>query len=502
MSTLQLAPLQDTLVGGKYQLGDVIGSGGVGTVYRAKHLWTEREVAVKVLDPGLPHFDQLRAAFLREARATVQLDHPNVVDVFDMGEDELGTAYLVMELLDGPTLRDVLLEHGRLSVRDTAAILLPLVDALEKAHQLGIVHSDFKPENIILSVDAFEVMTPKLLDFGVAQLVRESQPQRSTSTREVIVGTPQYMSPEQAHDERHLIGPQTDVWGVGVVWYECLTGRCPFDGETPLEVLTAVCEASIDFSGIPDDLVPILRTALERSPTRRTPSLARLRAELHAASAPESTPLVRARPGSDRPTSSERPSYVRRTLQGVGPSGGDAATVQRDSELLTLPRESHRRAFIGGLALAAAVALAAWWTLDGARTDAPEARTPSAIAKEPPAASRPVKPIERSTSEPTSIERSSPEPTSIEPVEPVRSVISETARAAATQTAPASDTADPEPAPSVKPTVNAVPDASPTAEKPSPQEASEKRSEGTTQAPTSAQLGRAYEKPPELVTEW
>jgi len=146
---------QDSVIGGKYRLGPVIGSGGVAAVYRATHLWTEREVAVKLLDPTLPHFELLRQGFLREARATVQLDHPNVVEVLDMGEDNWETVYLVMELLEGPTLRDVLLECGQLSEEYTLSILLPLVDALEKAHQLGIVHRDFKPENIMLSLDDF-----------------------------------------------------------------------------------------------------------------------------------------------------------------------------------------------------------------------------------------------------------------------------------------------------------------------------------------------------------
>jgi serine/threonine protein kinase len=494
MSTVQLAPLQETLVGGKYQLGHVIGSGGVGTVYRAKHLWTEREVAVKVLDPGLPHFDQLREAFLREARATVQLDHPNVVDVLDMGEDELGTTYMVMELLYGPTLRDVLLEQGRLSERDTASILLPLVDALEKAHQLGIVHKDFKPENIILSVDAFDVMTPKLLDFGVAQIVRESHSQRSTSAREVIVGTPQYMSPEQAQDQRHLIGPQTDVWGFGVVWYECLTGRCPFDGETPLDVLTAVCEARIDFAGIPENLVSLLETALERSPTRRTPRLAILRDALEATSVYGSTTPIHARRASDRPSSSERPSYVRRTLQGVGPSRDEPRAAQLDSELLTLPEASHRKAVFGGLALAVAIGLAAWWTIDGWATAHPEA--PTATASEPSEAPAAVAPIE-----PEAVQRAS-----AAPIEPKRSGIPEAAdvRDSISTVAPET-TGDPRPTPVSKPTPAVALDspAPPTANEPASRNASGTRNESRrARAQTPSSADHSYEKPPELVTEW
>ncbi len=386
MPTLQLLPLEDTLVGGKYQLGEVIGSGGVGTVYRATHLWTEREVAVKVLDPCLPHFDQLREAFLREARATVQLQHPHVVDVLDMGEDEAGTTYMVMELLDGPTLRDILVERGPLSAEDTAAILLPLIGALEKAHELGIVHKDFKPENIILSVDSSNVLTPKLLDFGVAQMVRESRPKPFTVAKNIIIGTPQYMAPEQARDQRHLIGPQTDVWGVGVVWYECLTGQSPFQAETPAEVLKAVCEAPIDFKGIPDDIAQVLQWALERSVSKRIPSLWILRAELHRASVfAGSTEAFRSLDSSLSPQT-RRSSFVGRTPREPAPSQptqAEQSSAQVDSELTTVPTLSHGKAMVAAVALVIAVGLAAWWQVASSRTAAPASPPPTETVAEP-----------------------------------------------------------------------------------------------------------------------
>jgi serine/threonine protein kinase len=389
MSPSQLSPHRASLVGGKYRLEEVIGSGGAGTVYRATHLWTGREVAVKVLNPNLPHFRQLRDAFLREARATVQLQHANVVEVLDMGEDGAGTTYMVMELLDGPTLRDVLVERGRLSPDDTATIVLPLIDALEKAHELGIVHKDFKPENIILSLDASGVMTPKLLDFGVAQILRETRPKGFAVPHEVIVGTPQYMSPEQARDERDLIGPQTDVWGVGIVWYECLTGRSPFDGDTALEVLTAVCEAPIDFSEVPEAQASFLTHALERSTQRRTQSLSVLRAQIEGTGVVAPAVATEQLDSSYPPPPSQRPSYVRRTLHGTGTGASSvriprALPAQIDSELLHLPKKSDRKAAIGGIVLAAAVALAAWWTIAASRPSEPWMKKPEAAQLEPP----------------------------------------------------------------------------------------------------------------------
>ena len=514
MATSLSLPTQDALVGGKYRLREVIGSGGVGTVYRAVHLWTEREVAMKILDPSLPHFDLLRAAFLREARAAVQLDHPNVVDVLDMGEDETGTTYMVMELLDGLTLRDALVEQGQLSVADTAAVLLPVVDALEMAHARAIIHKDFKPENIILSVDAFDVMTPKLLDFGVAQILRESRPRGLTAARDVIVGTPQYMSPEQAQDQRHLIGPQTDVWGVGVVWYECLTGRCPFDGDTPLEILKAVCEAPIDFEAIPEEQVPFLRGALEREPAKRTPSLSILRAQLEESGAlgPESS--VKRIATSSRPPPSERPSYVRRTLQGVGPleasvqtaletpvqtplstqaSGPRVARV--DSELLTLPGTSHRKATLGGIALAIAICVAAWWTIVGSPADTP-APAPAPVIESPrspvgapepgpalEAQAKPAAPAEPAAETEAEAEDGAPaEEAAIDREEPGSS---EQPPALATEPGSATQT-ELRSAPRTK--------AAPQARKPKPRTA-RPRSRPSPPSPD-------YAKPPDLVTEW
>jgi serine/threonine protein kinase len=366
---------QGNLIGGKYRLGPVIGSGGVATVYRATHIWTEREVAVKVLDPGLPHFERLREAFLREARATVQLHHPNVVDVLDMGEDDWATVYMVMELLEGPTLRDVLIERERLSETETLSILLPLIDALEKAHELGVVHRDFKPENVMLVQDAGGVVIPKLLDFGVAEILQDARSQSIRNRNDIIMGTPQYMSPEQARDQRALIGPHTDVWGVGVVWYECLTGHAPFDGDTSVEILESVCSSSIDFEVLPEDYVPIFRDLLHRSTESRIGSLSALKKRIEEMgvelpSIPPPDPSV-----SSRIPVAPDDTGVQRTLAGVGPQellAPSPLAMRVDSELLHVPFRSQRRLAFAGIGFAVAVILAAWWTV----RDAGEANQP------------------------------------------------------------------------------------------------------------------------------
>lgn len=497
---------QDALLGGKYRLGPVIGSGGVATVYRATHVWTEREVAVKLLDPTLPHFKRLREGFLREARATVQLQHPNVVDVLDMGEDRWEIAYLVMELLEGPTLRDVLLEHGHLDPEETLSILLPLIDALEKAHELGIVHRDFKPENIMLTRDTYGVVTPKLLDFGVAEILQDLRSRKSVDSNEVIMGTPQYMAPEQAQDQRALIGPQTDVWGVGVVWYECVTGRSPFDGDSATEILQAVCESEIDFDGVPEVYAPILRDALTRPPTERLDSFSTLKTRIEEigfaiASAPPPPPTLSSWPlatthtqRSSWPLATTDAQSGLATLTGLGPEGwvspiplarrspipltrrSSSPLARRiDTERLRAPvNKRDRRGALGGIALTIVISLAAWWTVrDPGPPEEIEFELP-AVVIEPAPVPVPVR------TEPVKTP-SEPLPTTEAP-----SSIEETA-------------AEPES------TQDAVPAAAPAKppELASPQSPPKRRRKPRARPrPPKPAAGSAYEGPPGLVTEW
>ncbi|MEM7434215.1 MAG: serine/threonine-protein kinase [Myxococcota bacterium] len=310
-------PSNDVLIGGKYRLGEVLGAGGVGTVYRATHIWTEREVAIKVLDPALPHDDYFRRAFLREARAAAALHHRHVVDVLDMGGVEEGRMYLVMELLDGPTLRDELNDRVVLPAADTFDVLLPVMDALDAAHARGILHRDVKPENILLSWDGSPEMVPKLLDFGVAQLTEGLRGDRGEDDP-WITGTPAYMSPERSLGEHEKIGPHTDVWGVAVVWYECLTGAPPFDGESPAEVLNNVCSADVSFEGLPDAHVRVLREALQRDPEARTQTIADLKASILQAGIRPADPSERGEGRSSRPSAPLR-TEVQPTLHGLSP---------------------------------------------------------------------------------------------------------------------------------------------------------------------------------------
>ena len=231
-----------TLVGGKYLLGRIIGRGGMGVIYEATHSWTARRVALKLLNPFFVQDEGVVERFLREARSAAALNHPNVVDVIDMGADDKHTVFIALELLEGESLAARLERERSIAPAQAVEILLPIMAALDVAHAGGIVHRDLKPDNIFLSVDGAGRRIPKLLDFGIAKLAAETTSGRGTKLGSVI-GTPYYMSPEQAVGSAD-IGPASDVWSMGVVVYECVAGMLPFDGESPQAVIDAILHRS------------------------------------------------------------------------------------------------------------------------------------------------------------------------------------------------------------------------------------------------------------------
>jgi serine/threonine-protein kinase len=515
MTSLQLVTTLDEMVDGKYQLLDVIGSGGVGTVYHARHVWTEREVAVKVLHRDLPHLSELRTAFLREARAAVQLRHPNVVDVLDMGEDASGTTYMVMELLSGPTLRDVLAARGSLEPEETMVVLGPLIDALDKAHQLGIVHKDFKPENIILDTGADGSVVPTLLDFGVAQILRDSGAHGASEPETVLIGTPQYMSPEQARAESDRVGPHSDVWGVGIVWYECLTGRCPFDGDTHAEALEAVIRGQLDLSELPDPHARLISGMLQREIEDRTPSLSMLRDQMVRDGL--LTRFTREESSTFRITTpSARAERILETLHGVGPLEQKRVTeppreevgvpVEPAVERTVEPRphgSTRKPGSLGllGLTVAAAVGLAAWWVIgtDSGARDAPPS-TPEAVAEvAPERVPEPAQPIARdataSSAKPTLVDAETPGVTSVDEQTSGETVPEPSVTEEATK--PSTTTEEP---PAAAPSTRTEP---PPASEQAPAPRKEPVKPRRVDAPPDANdTYDTYERPPDLVTEW
>jgi serine/threonine protein kinase len=216
---------------GKYEIRAVIGRGGMGEVYRGYDPFLDRHVAIKVLSPNLAGDIRSVERFLREARAAARLRHPNIVTIYDVGQ-EAGSYYFVMEYLEGQTLTELIRQHGQLSPGETLAILTPLSEALEHAHQSGLIHRDIKPANIIISPDGQATLT----DFGIAQAAQETRLTLSGS----IVGTPEYMSPEQAKGLE--VSVATDQYSLAVVAYEMLSGRAPFKADSTMALLYKITQ--------------------------------------------------------------------------------------------------------------------------------------------------------------------------------------------------------------------------------------------------------------------
>ena len=254
-----------TTIAEKYRLDRILGEGGFGVVLEGVHEWTARPIAVKILDHQLARKHAFVKRFLREARAAAKLDHPSVVDVLDMGREDDGTVYLVLELLKGDELSTRLKRVGTLSLEKTLEYLLPIMDALAGAHAQGIIHRDLKPANIFLAKDSRRRVIPKVLDFGIA---KDSEDGMMATRTGQVWGTPHYMSPEQAAGSTS-IGPPADVWSMGVLLYECLSGERPFSGATPASVLTKVLSEPVPSvatvaKNLPVEIVEVIDRALAK----------------------------------------------------------------------------------------------------------------------------------------------------------------------------------------------------------------------------------------------
>lgn len=249
-----------TIVTGKYQIERLLGEGGMGSVFSALHLTTQRRVALKFLKNEYCADGVVVARFIREARAAGTLDHPNTIQILDVAQDDGGAPLLVMEYLDGETLAAAI-ARGRLSVEQLAYTMVPVLSALAHAHAKGIVHRDMKPENIFLARRGGELI-PKILDFGIAKVLKDDeQPNKMTLTSTgTMLGTPYYMSPEQVAGRKDL-DHRCDIWAMGVILYECLTGRKPFMGENFGQLFAALLQ---DEPPLITNLVPSVPTDVAR----------------------------------------------------------------------------------------------------------------------------------------------------------------------------------------------------------------------------------------------
>jgi hypothetical protein len=246
---------------GAYVIGGCIGRGGMARVYRAEHRALRKPVALKVMDGALLQRTDWRRRFLREGQAAAAVKHPNVVDITDVGVWQ-GRPFLVMELLEGEDLEQYLSRSKPLSEAELGRLMIPVIAGLATAHASGVVHRDLKPSNVFLARGPDHEIVPKLLDFGISKLTSSLADLDPSSTPlGELMGSPMYMSPEAVRGARDLT-PQSDQYSLGVVLYECVTGRTPFHGDSLLAVLDAVAHGSFD---PPRQHRPDLSQTLERA---------------------------------------------------------------------------------------------------------------------------------------------------------------------------------------------------------------------------------------------
>src|SRR4051812_42104234 len=268
-------PLLGRVFDGKYRLDERLGGGGMGTVYRATHLLIDRPVALKVLSQRFVGDQTTQQRFRREARAAGRMQHPNAVTVTDFGATDDGYLYIVMELLEGRTLRDLIAHEAPLDAARAASLMLQACAAVGAAHDAGLIHRDLKPANIFIEQRPNLPAVIKVLDFGVAKFVVEEHDDDYHTLTQVgaLVGTPRYMSPEQCADGVALT-PSTDVYSLGIILYEMLTAVPPFNGETHLAIaLKQVSELPVPPRQIvattPEALENLVLHALAKNPAER-----------------------------------------------------------------------------------------------------------------------------------------------------------------------------------------------------------------------------------------
>ncbi len=273
-------PRIGTTIAGRYLIEEVIGEGGMATVYRARHRLVERPCAVKIMNHSFTGNDVIRERFRREAKAAQKLAHPNIIDIFDQGDTDDGSMYIVMELLEGETLADVM-ERGRVPLDQALPILIQIARALARAHDLEVLHRDLKPENIFLAQQPDGSTRVVLLDFGIARSAADS---RLTGSGEVF-GTPQYMAPERITTID--AGPEADLYSVGVIMFEMLAGELPFRARDVATVFLKHMKEkppslrSVDAS-IPEEVDKLVQELMAKDPADRPVDAHRLNNDLCA----------------------------------------------------------------------------------------------------------------------------------------------------------------------------------------------------------------------------
>ncbi len=406
-------PLLGRLLSGRYAILGLLGRGGMGAVYTGLQLSVSREVAIKVILPDARRSPEIAARFGREARALARLSHENVVVLFDHGQDDDGTLYLVMERLRGETLGEMLRRRRGLPVDEAVRILRPVLSALGAAHRLGLVHRDLKPDNIMLVPGDTGQPRVKVLDFGIVKAMEADLGTLQTAGS-IVLGTPLYMSPEQAVGTG--VGPATDLYAAGVILYQMLAGAPPFGGETPYAVLECHRHAAVPplppERAIPAAIETIVRRALEKAPAARFADAEEMTRALEAATAPAAAgPSTGVRVSADAATLDAVPDPPP-TLIVASDDDSSVLSAQRTSQ--PLERSETRRLSRGWLVAALALVGAGFVVSRFAGSEPPSSPPPAAVVVTATVSSPAVvpasRPAARTDAPPAVVQTASPTP--------------------------------------------------------------------------------------------
>ncbi|HEV2863376.1 MAG TPA: serine/threonine-protein kinase [Pyrinomonadaceae bacterium] len=339
-------PLLGQVLAGKYRIDEKIDEGGMGCVYRATHVLMEKVIAVKVLHPALAADEKIVARFTREAKAASRISHPHAINVTDFGESDNGVVYLVMEYLPGRTLKDVVRSGGPMTLQRVVEIVRQVAGALDTAHAEGVVHRDLKSDNIMLQEAADGSDWAKVLDFGIAKIqqtersVHETDP--GLTAPNIIIGTPQYMSPEQCAQASD-IDARSDIYSFGIILFEMFVGHVPFTGDSPTVIMMkhlqdpppSVLDERKD---LPAEVGRVVARALAKRPEDRFQKVGELYEALAQAAEGESAASLAAAAAAVE---------TDRIVQPTGPNEAPRTTVAEEPDESTVVTPRYTRSTTG-----------------------------------------------------------------------------------------------------------------------------------------------------------
>ena len=406
-----LSPLEPgAVLAGKYRIERIIGQGGMGIVAAAHHIQLEQRVALKLMLPHAMVSGEAVSRFLREARAAARISSEHVARVFDVGSLETGEPYIAMEYLEGTDISQLLSTRGRLASEEAIDYLLQACEALAEAHAAGIIHRDLKPGNLFLvhRVDGQRLV--KVLDFGISKMTDPASQSNAPATRtSALMGSPLYMSPEQMGSSK-AVDARSDVWALGVVFYEMLSGSSPFNGETLPQVCGMVMNEEPPplaerAPGLPPLIYEVVSRCLQKQPAARFQSVAELAHALEPIASPRARQSVtrishvqglapRASAAPQAPPTAQSPQHAAQVITGP-PAQPHAGTYAPLSET-TPPQVARRSAapfVVFGLAALALAGVGLWLTQRSTSAAvAPDAAGSNAVVAAPPIAPIPVAP--------------------------------------------------------------------------------------------------------------